>query len=62
MIKRFRGRLNPKKCTFGVTIGKLLGCIVSEQGIKVDPKNIIAILYMPAPRIEREIKGFLGKL
>ena len=27
-IKRFRLRLNPKKCTFGVTSGKLLGHIV----------------------------------
>ncbi|RVW20536.1 Transposon Tf2-8 polyprotein [Vitis vinifera] len=32
-------RLNPKKCTFGVTSGKLLGHIVSEQGIEVDPKR-----------------------
>ncbi|RVX20833.1 hypothetical protein CK203_002376 [Vitis vinifera] len=28
----FRLRLNPKKCTFGVTSGKLLGHIVSERG------------------------------
>ena len=33
-------RLNPKKCTFGVTFGKLLGHIVSEQGIEVDPEKI----------------------
>ncbi|XP_010665037.1 uncharacterized protein LOC104882648 [Vitis vinifera] len=55
-------RLNPKKCTFGVTSGKLLGHIVSERGIEVDPKKIRAILDMPAPRTEREIRGFLGKL
>ena len=54
--------MNPKKCTFGVTSGKLLGHIVSEQGIEVDPKNIRAILDMPAPRTEREIRGFLGRL
>ena len=55
-------RLNPKKCTFGVTYGKLLEHIVSERGIEVDPKNIKAILDMPAPRTEREIRGFLGRL
>ncbi|RVW68741.1 Retrovirus-related Pol polyprotein from transposon 412 [Vitis vinifera] len=30
-IRQFRLRLNPKKCTFGVTSGKLLGHIVSER-------------------------------
>ncbi|RVW92804.1 Retrovirus-related Pol polyprotein from transposon 17.6 [Vitis vinifera] len=30
-IRKFRLRLNPKKCTFGVTSGKLLGHIVSER-------------------------------
>ena len=54
--------MNPKKCTFGVTSRKLLGHIVSERGIEVDPEKIRAILDMPAPRIEREIRGFLGRL
>ncbi|RVW76532.1 Retrovirus-related Pol polyprotein from transposon 17.6 [Vitis vinifera] len=31
-IRQFRLRLNPKKCTFGVASGKLLGHIVSERG------------------------------
>ena len=31
-IRHFRLRLNPKKCTFGATSGKLLGHIVSERG------------------------------
>ena len=33
MIRQIRLRLNPKKCTFGVTSRKLLGCVVSEIGI-----------------------------
>ena len=45
-----------------MTFGKLLGHIVSERGIEVDPKKIQAILYMPALRTEREIMGFLGRL
>ena len=55
-------RLNPKKCTFGVTYGKLLGHIVSERGIEADPEKIKAILDMPAPRTEKEIRGFLCTL
>ena len=61
-IRQFRLRLNPKKCTFGVTSEKLLGHIVSERGIEVDPEKIRAILDMPTPRTEKEIRGFLGRL
>ena len=61
-IRQFRLRLNPKKCTFGVTSGKLLGYIVSEHGIEVDPENTKAILDIPASRTEKEIRGFLGRL
>ncbi|RVW21449.1 Pol polyprotein [Vitis vinifera] len=60
MITTQRLRLNPKKCTFGVASGKLLGRIVSERGIEIDPEKIRAILDMPAPRTEKEIRGFLG--
>ncbi|KAJ9693906.1 hypothetical protein PVL29_009734 [Vitis rotundifolia] len=61
-IRKFRLRLNPKKCTFGVTSGKLLGHMVSERGIEVDPDKIKAILDMPTPSTEKEIRGFLGRL
>ena len=55
-------RLNPKKCTFGVTFGKLLGHMVSERGIEVDLDKIKAILDIPVPGTEKEIRGFLGRL
>ena len=61
-IRQFRLRLNPNKCTFGVTFGKLLGYMVNERGIEADPDKIRVILDMLASRTEREIRGFLGKL
>ena len=54
MIKQFRLRLNPKKCTFGVTSGKLLGYMVSERGIETDPNKIRTILDMPVTRTKKE--------
>ena len=54
--------MNPKKCTFGVTSGKLLGFIVSQSGIEVDPEKIKAIVQMKPPRTEKEIQGFLGRI
>jgi hypothetical protein len=45
-----------------VRSGKLLGFIVSEKGIEVDPAKVKAIQEMPAPKTEKEVRGFLGRL
>ena len=49
-------------CTFGVTSGKLLGHMVSERGIEVNPNKIKVILDIPVPKTKKEIGGFLGRL
>ena len=50
-IKEYRFRLNPQKCTFGVIAKKLLGFLVSDRGIEVDPSKIKAILEILPPKI-----------
>jgi hypothetical protein len=42
-LRRFWMKLNLAKCTFGVSAGKLLGFLVSSQGIEVNPDKIRAI-------------------
>ena len=54
--------LNSQKCTFGVITEKLLDFLVSDRGIEVDPSKIKAILEMPSPKSEKEIRGFLARL
>jgi len=61
-IRFYKLWLNPKKCTSGVTSGKLLGFMVSQRGIEVDPDKIKAILEMKPLRTEKEIRGFLGRI
>jgi len=61
-LRKFKLRLNPAKCTFGVKSRKLLGFIVSEKGIEVDPYKVRAIMEMSAPNNEKEVRGFLGRL
>jgi hypothetical protein len=61
-IRDYKLRLNPQKCTFGVTPEKLLGHMVSSKGIEVHPTKIKVILQMPPPKTEKEVQGFLGKL
>ena len=45
-LKEYKLRLNPSKCTFGVRSGKLLGFIVSNKDIEVDPAKVKAIQEM----------------
>jgi hypothetical protein len=47
-------KLNPEKCIFGVPRGMLLGFIISERGIKANPKKITTITKMGPIR---DLKG-----
>src|ERR1051325_10249592 len=54
-LRKYRLRLNPNKCTFGVKSGKLLGFIVSQKAIEVDLDKVREIQEIPAPRIEKQV-------
>ena len=49
-------RLNPTKCLFGVSSGKFLGFMVSQQGIEANSKKVKAILDMTSPRNVKEVQ------
>jgi hypothetical protein len=52
--------LNPEKCAFHVNSGVLLGHIVCNDGLIVDPKKFTAITTMAVPINVTKIKRFLG--
>ena len=60
--RKFGISLNPKKTLFALQEGKLLGHIISEEGIKIDPKRIEAILQISHPRNIKELQYFIGKI
>ncbi|KAF8085007.1 hypothetical protein N665_0686s0001 [Sinapis alba] len=55
-LNKYGMKLNPAKCTFGVTSGEFLGYIVTQRGIKANPKQISAVLDLPDPKMSREIQ------
>ena len=61
-LEKYNLRLNPKTYIFGVNLKKLLGHIVSERGIEIDPDKIKAIQEMPVLKTEKDVWGFIGKL
>ena len=54
-LSKYHLMLNPKKCVFGVTSGKLLGFIVSRRGIEIDPQKVKAIMDMPPPKTLKQL-------
>jgi hypothetical protein len=60
--RKFGISLNPKKSLFGLEEGKLLGHIISKDGIKIDPSRIEAIQKLEHPRNIKELQSFIGKI
>jgi len=54
--------LNPKKCAFGVVEGKLLGHIVSKDGVRIDPERVAAIDRIQMPKIVKGLQSFFGQI
>eukprot|EP00253_Pinus_taeda_P025538 PITA_25538 len=54
--------LNPKKSLFALEEGKILGHIISKDGIIIDLERIQAILQIPYRRNIKELQSFLGKI
>jgi hypothetical protein len=48
-IRRAQLKLNPNKCVFGISRGKVLGCLVSVKGIEANPGKINAIIHTKPP-------------
>jgi hypothetical protein len=56
-LRRYRWKLNPEKCVFRVPARKLLGFIVSHQGIEANTeKKNEAIMRMEPPRSQKKVQ------
>ena len=54
-LRRYRMKLNQTKCVFGVSSGKFLGFMVSQQSIEANLEKVKAILKMTSPRNIKEV-------
>ncbi|KAM2809023.1 hypothetical protein PS2_043825 [Malus domestica] len=62
ILKRYRMRLNPNKCAFGVGSGKFLGFMISQRAIEANPEKIKATLDMKEPVTLKNIQSLTGKV
>jgi hypothetical protein len=56
-MREARLRLNPKKCIFGITRGKVLGCLVSTKGIEANPTRSRPSLKWNLHRTEKMFRS-----
>jgi hypothetical protein len=59
-LTKFKMRLNPDKCTFGVPLGKLLRYMVSRRGIDPNLEKMMAITKMKPPESLHDVQTLTG--
>jgi hypothetical protein len=48
-------KLNPDKCVFGVSRGKMLRYIIGPKGIQANPEKMKAIISMVEPSTKKKV-------
>ncbi|GJR93031.1 reverse transcriptase domain-containing protein [Tanacetum coccineum] len=61
-LREINMKLNPKKYTFGVEEGILLGYKVNTKGLKVCPDKVDVVLSLPSPKCLKDVQKLNGKL
>jgi hypothetical protein len=61
-LRATRTKLNPEKCVFVVSTGKLLGFLVSHRGIEANPEKIRAIEEMRPLAQIKDVQKLTGSL
>jgi len=61
-LRATRMKLNPERCVFGISAGKLLGFLVSHRGIEANPAKIRAIRALMPPARIKDVQKLMGSL
>ena len=62
LLREYGMKLNPLKCAFGVSVGRFLGFMVTQRGIKANPAQLKVILQSPAPSSKKGIQQLTDRL
>jgi hypothetical protein len=59
-LRKFKMMLNHKNCIFDISLGKLLGYMVSSRRIDANPKKVEVIEKLQPPQTRKEIQKLIG--
>ncbi|KAL0294949.1 UNVERIFIED_CONTAM: hypothetical protein Sradi_6859100 [Sesamum radiatum] len=62
VLRKYKLKLNPAKCAFGVQGGRFLGFMVTQREIEANPLKIKAIIDMKAPNCFNEAQRLTGRI
>ncbi|KAJ9557089.1 hypothetical protein OSB04_011703 [Centaurea solstitialis] len=62
ILRQYKMKLNPTKCSLGVRAGKFLGYMVTQRGIEASPEQIKAIIEIQSPRNVKEVQKLTGRV
>ena len=55
-------KLNPEKCVFGISRGKMLRYIIRPKGIRANLEKMNAIISMVEPSTKKEVQKLTGRI
>jgi len=61
-IAKYKLKLNPEKCVFGVEAGKFLSFLLIERRIEANPEKCTTILAMRSPSSVKEVQQLTGRM
>jgi hypothetical protein len=59
-LRKFKMKLNPEKCTFGVPSGKLHRYMISRHGIDANLEKVLSITKMMPPEGLHDVQKLTG--
>ncbi|XP_074301010.1 uncharacterized protein LOC141632357 [Silene latifolia] len=62
ILRKYHMKLNPLKCTFGVSSGKFLGYLVTQRGIEASTEQIRAVLQLESPQKPKEVQRLTERM
>ena len=54
-LRKYNMKLNPTKCVFIIASGKFFGFMMSQRGIKANPKKVKAMIKVKSPKTVKEV-------
>ena len=62
VLEKYNMKLNPAKCSFGVSSGKFLGYLVTKRGVEANPDQIRSIQNIQSPKSIKDVQRLTGRI
>ncbi|KAL5835807.1 hypothetical protein ACOSQ3_015358 [Xanthoceras sorbifolium] len=62
IIDKYGMKLNPTKCSFGVSSGKFLGYLVTKRGVEANPDQLRSVMDLRSPKSIKDVQKLTGRL